>query len=254
MAKGSSIKKHIGKFLKCFESPWAIVIFVCSLLIAINPFTTIDFESMFNKGETSKEQTIKWNILGPSMATGLIVFFIIKIAQKGKKVANRVMGMIFFVHCLMFVGLYFSFNYIEDSFGRHLASGVFDVLEESMVDVGLVICIMVLGLNAETGYESFIINTLTSLNNFATLGTRLFVGSAIDNYISNHDYTDQSVKRIAVIAEIYSAAVMLPACVALFWSLKKTSSRPSGTEAGSPASNLTNRLLTDDIHLQPRQT
>lgn len=248
-SRKASIKKHFSTLFQCFKSCWSYCIFFFSVVAALNPYKAINTEAVLDRDDQTKGDTVNWYTVFPNFFLVVVVFIALKIIQRGREASNGMMMVSFMIQLLLHLLLWVSFSYVTSQHMKHLVIGVYSLLHEFGTYVTLLISIMVIGLNVEIGYESFVINTLTAVINISEFIADFFADLLMDSYLKEEKFSDASFNRVTGLSAIYTAVTMAIAGVMLYLTLWR-SNKPKSSRSNlqSPGLNATsNRLLTENF-------
>ena len=150
-----------------------------------------------------------WYNLFPQLLQVFLVLIAIRVAQKNRLMTTVLVLLTFIVQLLIQALVMISYTTVHLNVLKHIIAGLFYVLTESPLFVLLMICIMVIGLYADYGFKSFIINTLTSCINISVLISQYFGANYISIYIKNHQYSYSSVYTVITINAFFKESALM---------------------------------------------
>ena len=169
----------------------------------------MDVILLLDRGKEDDDNDVLWYNLFPQLLQVLLVLIAIRVAQKNRLMTTFLVLLTFVVQLLMQALVAISYTTVKVHVLKHIIAGLFYVLTESALFVLLMISIMVIGLYADEGFESFIINMLTSCINISVLISQYFGANYISIYIKNHQYSESSVYTVITINGCFTASALV---------------------------------------------
>ena len=213
--KNTNVKNHLLKFRDLLIKDKLYWVLIFGFLSIINPYSDLDYAEMFKvkKGYSPDVKWEGWDYWVLSLRGIVIVCCLamgIRKNQRFIKNTERAIQCFILVQLVVTIFVYsmWYLDYKESWLILFvvLLSDLYTNLRAVLVSV---ICVQYVSRNVERGYESFSINSITSIVNISVLFSDTCAIAVVDAYLKNKGYNDNSFNLVSAMSLLYTTVLFI---------------------------------------------
>lgn len=213
----TNLRNHLEKFKELLIADKLYILLIFGFLIIMNPFDDMDTLELYKtrKGFPQDKNWDSWYfaIFGyRAVAIPLCLGIVIKTNQRVLRgTPNYILWILlvqFLSVLLCLVAWYVPFTAAWPIFCVFIASDFYTNIRMIIISI---ICVQNVTRNVKEGYESFNINSVTSILNVAILFSELLATQGIDNYLKAQSYSSESFNLVCLVATFQAVCTILMA-------------------------------------------